>query len=137
MPHPLPRPRLTHRRIKKGANPAFRTLTSGPPHSRDLVFQDLSLVLFPGMRLSCLAHAWAWRAALRAHRDEQAAVLLRARSGAKRAALRAHRDEQAAVLLRARSGAKRAALRAHRTGREACGAGQGLRSLMRGEANES
>ena len=36
---------------------------------RDLVFQDFSLVVVPGMRLSCLAHAGAWRAALRAHRE--------------------------------------------------------------------
>ncbi|MEO8900705.1 MAG: hypothetical protein ABI488_03610, partial [Polyangiaceae bacterium] len=58
---------------------------------RDLVFQDFSLVLVPGMRLSCLAHAVAWRAALRAHRSGACVLSCLAHAVAWRAALRAHR----------------------------------------------
>jgi len=39
---------------------------------RDLFFQDFSLVLVPGRRLSCLPRARRERAALRAPREESA-----------------------------------------------------------------
>jgi hypothetical protein len=67
---------------------------------RDLVSQDLLLVVVPGMRLRCLARAGARaRAALRAHRERErghAAGLPSARPARARAALRAHREGRAA-----------------------------------------
>src|SRR6478735_930429 len=72
-------------RQKKDEKKSSQGLNSGPTHSRDLVFQDLSVVLVPGMRLSCLPRARRERAALRAHRESGACGAARApreRSGA-------------------------------------------------------
>src|SRR3954463_5745428 len=98
------------------------------------------------MRLSCLAHAGAWRAALRAHREgeEDAAELLGARWGVARGASRAPRGGAGAVPSPVSARSALAPGRAEGMS-VACSAPKRAKSLgrsdhdqrMTGEANES
>src|SRR6478752_6368852 len=119
-------------RQKKDEKKSSQGLNSGPTHSRDLVFQDFTLVLVPGMRLIRFPRARRERAALRAHRERRAA--LRAHRE-RRAALRAHRERRAALRApREACGAARApgeACGAARAPGEACGATRAPRGVRR------
>ena len=67
MPKALTTPTGLQKKNKSQKKDPSNQLNLGPPHSRDLFFQDFSLVVVPGMRLSCLPRARRERAALRAH----------------------------------------------------------------------
>jgi hypothetical protein len=43
--------------LKNKEEKSSQRLNSGPTHSRDLVFQDLQVVLVPGIRLYCFPRA--------------------------------------------------------------------------------